>query len=189
MNTKLEYEQQSLARINQHGVAAAIALLLLQPLAAWAGGVVTSCTEAALRAAMAGGGAVTFACDGTITLASTITSASDTTLDATGRQDKHNGRRDVKEIEPVATCPAYVDHRSRQVFRIDQRIDRATDQLLNKANDLLHALTFAVQRCQEIRLHRVLRRIGKKQRDGDANITGVQIDAGLQSLDERFHSR
>ncbi|MGA2240993.1 MAG: choice-of-anchor Q domain-containing protein [Verrucomicrobiota bacterium] len=45
---------------------------------------VTNCTEAALRAAMAGGGTVTFACDGTISLGSTITNAMDTVLDGSG---------------------------------------------------------------------------------------------------------
>jgi hypothetical protein len=45
---------------------------------------VTTCTEEALRAAMAGGGTVTFACDGTITLASTITNGVDLTLDSSG---------------------------------------------------------------------------------------------------------
>src|SRR5450631_4365134 len=51
-----------------------------------AGGTVTSCTESSLRAAMAGGGTVTLACDGTITLANTITFALDTVLDASGHQ-------------------------------------------------------------------------------------------------------
>jgi len=55
-------------------------------IAAQAGGMVTNCTEADLRAAMAGGGTVTFTCDGTITLASTITIAADTALDASGHQ-------------------------------------------------------------------------------------------------------
>jgi len=62
------------------------AALLLLPSLSRAGGVVTNCTEAALRAAMVGGGTVSFACDGTITLASTIVIALDTALDATGRQ-------------------------------------------------------------------------------------------------------
>jgi len=60
--------------------------LLILPLGLQAGGVVTECTESALRAAMAGGGAVTFACDGTITLTQTITNTVDTTLDASGHQ-------------------------------------------------------------------------------------------------------
>jgi hypothetical protein len=50
------------------------------------GGVVTNCTETALRAAMANGGTVTFACDGTITLASAITVDLDTVLDGNGHQ-------------------------------------------------------------------------------------------------------
>jgi len=80
MKTKSNFRKGS--RI-QRVLAAA---LLLLPLAARAGGVVTTCTEAALRAAMAGGGVVTFACDGTITLAATITNVSDTVLDGSGHQ-------------------------------------------------------------------------------------------------------
>ena len=49
-------------------------------------GVVTNCTETGLRAAIAGGGAVTFACDGTITLSATIFIYSDTIIDAGGHQ-------------------------------------------------------------------------------------------------------
>ena len=56
-------------------------LVLFQPTIAFAGGVVTNCTETALRAAMTGGGTVTFACDGTITLTSTITNDLDCVLD------------------------------------------------------------------------------------------------------------
>jgi len=59
---------------------------LLGGTAARAGGTVTACTEAALRAAMAGGGTVAFACDGTITLAATITNTADAVLDGSGHQ-------------------------------------------------------------------------------------------------------
>jgi hypothetical protein len=48
--------------------------------------VVTAPLEAALRAVVTGGGTVTFACDGTITLASTITNTLDTVLDGSGHQ-------------------------------------------------------------------------------------------------------
>lgn len=58
--------------------------LLVLPPAAEAGGGVTAATEASLRAALAGGGAVTFAVDGTITLANTLVITNDTALDATG---------------------------------------------------------------------------------------------------------
>jgi hypothetical protein len=60
--------------------------LLFLPLAASAAGVVMDCTEAALRAAAAGGGAVTFACDGTITLTNQIVITNDTVLDGTGHE-------------------------------------------------------------------------------------------------------
>src|ERR1017187_3593625 len=86
MNTKCRCGHQWLTKLSKRGVRGAVALLLLLPVAAWAGGVVTNCTEAALRAAMAGGGAVAFACDGTITLAGTITNNVDLTLDGSGHQ-------------------------------------------------------------------------------------------------------
>ena len=47
---------------------------------------VTSCTEAALRSAMAGGGTVTFACHGTITLANTVVIGANTMLDGRGQE-------------------------------------------------------------------------------------------------------
>src|SRR4051794_19841030 len=50
-----------------------------------AAGLVTTCDEASLTAAIAGGGIVQLACDGTITLSATITINADTTLDAGGR--------------------------------------------------------------------------------------------------------
>lgn len=61
-----------------------------------ADGTVTSCTETSLRAAMAGGGAVSFACDGTITLTSTISNLVDTVLDGRGRQVVISGGSTVR---------------------------------------------------------------------------------------------
>ncbi len=63
-----------------------IALIFFTGTAARAGGTVTSCTESSLRAAMAGGGTVTFACDGVISLTGTITNALDTVLNGNGHQ-------------------------------------------------------------------------------------------------------
>jgi hypothetical protein len=83
-------------RLNKHAVAGAVALLLLLPLAAHGGGVVTECTESNLRAAMAGGGTVTFACDGTITLSNTITTLLNTVLDGSGHQITISGNNLVR---------------------------------------------------------------------------------------------
>lgn len=58
------------------------ALGLLAPCGARAAGVVTSPTEANLRAAMAGGGTVTFATDGTITLSAVLEITNNTLVDA-----------------------------------------------------------------------------------------------------------
>ena len=63
----------------------ATVLLLLTCCSTFGGGIVTDCTEASLRAALSGGGTVTFACDGTIVLSNTLVIASNTVLDATGR--------------------------------------------------------------------------------------------------------
>src|ERR1035441_110506 len=93
MNTKCGYEHQWLTKLSKRGVRGAVALLLLLPVAAWAGGVVTNCTEADLRAAMDGGGVVTFACDGTIGLANTISNSLDTVLDASGHRVAIAGNR------------------------------------------------------------------------------------------------
>jgi hypothetical protein len=96
MNAKGKCKNQLLMNLTHRGVSGSVALLVLLPVAAWAGGVVTNCTEADLRGAMAGGGTVTFACDGTITLANTITIESDTTLDGSGRQITISGNRAVR---------------------------------------------------------------------------------------------
>lgn len=64
----------------------ALTLTTLPTPTAWAAGVVTLCTDAGLRAAVAGGGLITFNCGGaaTITLASPITFTQNTTLDGGG---------------------------------------------------------------------------------------------------------
>ena len=82
-----------------------VVLCLLGPAPAWAGGVVTNCTEASLRAAMAGGGTVTFACDGTITLGNMITCSSDTALDGTGHDVTISGNCTVPVfyVNPAVT--------------------------------------------------------------------------------------
>lgn len=49
-----------------------------------AGGVVSACDQAGLESALSGGGSVTFACDGTITLSNTITISEDSLLDGSG---------------------------------------------------------------------------------------------------------
>ena len=48
------------------------ALLCAAGLSARAGGVVSDCTETALRAALTGGGTVTFSCSGTIIVTNTV---------------------------------------------------------------------------------------------------------------------
>ena len=69
-------------------------ILLVEP--ATAGGTVTSRGESSLRAAMAGGGTVTFACDGTITLANTISILLNTVLDGSGHQITISGNNTVR---------------------------------------------------------------------------------------------
>jgi hypothetical protein len=82
------------------------ALCLLTQAPVWAAGTVTSCSETSLRNAMAGGGTVTFACDGTITLANTISNpppsrfpsfkTNNVVLDGTGHQITISGGNNVR---------------------------------------------------------------------------------------------
>ena len=67
-----------------------------------AAGVVNVPTEAALNAAMQGGGLVTFACDGVIPLTTTKAITTDTTLDATGHQITLDGGGSVQLFSAVA---------------------------------------------------------------------------------------
>jgi hypothetical protein len=98
MNTKTEWEDWLLrwSRSRKCGVAGWVALLLLLPVTMQGGGVVTDCTEANLRAALADGGKVTFACDGAIVLESTITITNDTTLDGSDHEVTLNGNNAVR---------------------------------------------------------------------------------------------
>src|SRR5581483_9882556 len=61
-------------------------------------GVVTSCDEAGLRAAVAGGGVVTFACDGTITLSQTLEIGQNIALDGTGHAVTLSGGGSVQVL-------------------------------------------------------------------------------------------
>lgn len=66
------------------------------PMPAHADGFVTVCDEAHLLVALAGGGTVTFACSGVITLNNTITIAADTTIDGSGQDVTISGKDAVR---------------------------------------------------------------------------------------------
>ncbi len=61
-----------------------------------AAGTVTVCNEANLDAALSGGGTVTFACDGTITITTTKSISANTILDAAGRTVSISGNNTVR---------------------------------------------------------------------------------------------
>ena len=63
-----------------------------------AGGIVTLCDETHLRAALASGGTVTFACSGTITLTEQITITPDTTIDGRGQAVTISGNDTVRVL-------------------------------------------------------------------------------------------
>ena len=75
----------------QHVVALTLILLLTpllavaRPQPAVAAGIVSQCTEAALRNALTGGGLVTFSCSGVIPIASQLVITADTTIDGGGQ--------------------------------------------------------------------------------------------------------
>lgn len=56
------------------------------------GGVVQACDESSLRTALLGGGQVTFACDGTISLSEPLVIDANTSIDASGHQVVLNGQ-------------------------------------------------------------------------------------------------
>jgi hypothetical protein len=93
--TNVQFTQAGAYRVtvsNLYGaVTSAPALLQVFPR-----GIVVTNSEAALRAVTAPGGTVTFACDGTITLASTLNIVHDTTLDGSGRQVTISGNGAVR---------------------------------------------------------------------------------------------
>src|SRR5690349_15663923 len=70
--------------------------VLLLPVRDGSGATVNTCDEPTLRAALAGGGTVALACDGTITLTNTLDIAQDTILDAQGHQVTLNGGNAVR---------------------------------------------------------------------------------------------
>ena len=69
------------------GLIAEIAVAILAFSSSLIGsGIVTNCTEENLRATLAGGGTVTFACAGSITISNTLSIEIDTILDGAGHQ-------------------------------------------------------------------------------------------------------
>jgi hypothetical protein len=74
---------------------AAVALLSFQ-CAVFSAGVVTNTHETTLRNALAGGGTVTFECDGVIVLSNTIVIATDTVLDGSGHSVTISGNGAIR---------------------------------------------------------------------------------------------
>ncbi len=101
MNPKIEFQNRWWIPLRKRSALSASVLVLC--MAALNGiaqtQTVTNCTEEALRAATAGGGTVTFTCDGTITLGSTITINTDTVLDGSGHQITISGGNLVRVFE------------------------------------------------------------------------------------------
>ncbi len=79
-------------------LAVLLVLLVLfgTALPARAGGVVTVCDEAHLRAALAGGGVVTFACSGVIPVSATLFITANTTIDGAGQAVTLDGHQAVR---------------------------------------------------------------------------------------------
>ena len=73
-----------------------LAIVVSLGTSAFAAGVVSTCDEASLNTALAGGGAVTFTCSGTITVTTTKTIAINTTIDGTGENVIISGGNSVR---------------------------------------------------------------------------------------------
>jgi hypothetical protein len=81
----------------KHILAILVLLALAAPASpAHAGGIVSVCDEAHLLTALSGGGMVTFACSGTITLTAEIVIAADTTIDGSGQAVTISGNNAVR---------------------------------------------------------------------------------------------
>ena len=76
-----------------------LSLLLAAGQTLFAAGVVTNNTDADLRGALAGGGTVTFATDGTIVLTNTISITNSTVIDGTGRSVVISGGSTIRLFE------------------------------------------------------------------------------------------
>jgi hypothetical protein len=85
---------------------AMLAVLAAAPAPAHASGVVTVCDEANLKTALAGGGAVTFNCSGTITLTATISVTANTSIDGSGQTVTISGNDAVRvfSVNPGVSC-------------------------------------------------------------------------------------
>jgi hypothetical protein len=73
-----------------------VALVGGGPIPALAGGSVNACDPASLKAAMAGGGLVTFACDGTVRLTETLEVDADTVIEGAGHSIVLSGGGEVR---------------------------------------------------------------------------------------------
>ncbi|MCB0186453.1 MAG: right-handed parallel beta-helix repeat-containing protein, partial [Caldilineaceae bacterium] len=82
-----------------------ICIFATAPLPLHAAGVVSTCDETNLRTALAGGGTVSFACSGVITLTQTIEVVTATTIDGAGQQVtlSGGGKLPVFEVAEDAT--------------------------------------------------------------------------------------
>lgn len=89
-------------RIKQLISLSALLAANLLPSPAHAAGVVAVCDEAHLLAALDGGGAVTFACSGTILLSDTIAIEVDTTIDGSGQDVTISGNHAVRVFTVAA---------------------------------------------------------------------------------------
>jgi hypothetical protein len=79
-----------------HSYLLTLLAVMCFPFLGFAGGLVATNTQSALVAAMAGGGTVTFAFNGTIYLTNTIEVSNDTVLDATGQDVAISGSNSVQ---------------------------------------------------------------------------------------------
>src|SRR5262245_1757135 len=80
----------------EKSILTAGAIILVSAYLSWGSGVVNTCDEASLRAALVGGGLVTFNCDGTLTLSNTVAITNNTTLDASGHSITISGNSAVR---------------------------------------------------------------------------------------------
>ncbi len=94
-----------ISRVPLHVLSCAAACSVLMAGPVKGAGTVTVADDAHLRSALAGGGTVAFACDGTITLTDTLAIAQDTVLDASGHSITVSGNNTLRifQVAPGAS--------------------------------------------------------------------------------------
>ena len=103
------------------------------------------------------------------------------------RENEHDGGRDVKKIETVATSPANIKQRTGQLSSVDHWIDRAFHQKPDESNQFVSGFTFTMQSDEKIAFERVIDLLGKKKRHGITDVADIEVASRCEFFGQGFH--